>query len=238
MDLFLLLRYKFVTEGNFLLSNSVQNVNKINTGSCPHGLPPAACPICSGGAGSMKQSDRNRKIGEMTYHECAMIGNMMKARALAQKRHDENLKHQIESSKNFEMIMEKISTNISRFLNQISNNVFAKPIINVVQIVITPIISFVQSLPKLVQIFKDIKIDIMDKLTAIFGEAKAFIDKKISELVSVVKSKLETLFRVFKRNNAKDDDTKLDDDKKIFNLKTIIKRIIKRKKDDSNSQNK
>jgi hypothetical protein len=78
----------------------------------------------------------------------------------------------------------------------------------------------------------------MDKLTAIFGEAKAFIDKKISELVSVVKSKLETLFRVFKRNNAKDDDTKLDDDKKIFNLKTIIKRIIKRKKDDSNSQNK
>ncbi len=83
----------------FLLSNAVQQVNKVNAGLCPHGLPPAACPICSSGAGSMKQSDRNRKIGEMTYHECAMIGNMLKARALAQKHHEQNIQHRLENAK-------------------------------------------------------------------------------------------------------------------------------------------
>ena len=71
----------------------------------------------------------------------------------------------------------------------------------------------------------------MDKLNAIFGEAKAFIEKKISELISIVKSKFEGLFKIFKKHNADDDDTKIDDDKKIFNLKTIIHKISTKLKD-------
>ena len=71
----------------------------------------------------------------------------------------------------------------------------------------------------------------MDKLNAIFGEAKAFIEKKISELISIVKSKFEGIFKIFKKHNADDDDTKIDDDKKIFNLKTIIHKISTKLKD-------
>ena len=71
-------------------------------------------------------------------------------------------------------------------------------------------------------------IDIMDKLNAIFGEAKAFIDKKISELISTIKTKFEGLFKIFKKNNTDDDDTKIDDDKKIFNLKTILHKLNKK----------
>ena len=61
---------------------------------------------------------------------------------------------------------------------------------------------------------------------------KAFIDIKVSELVSAIKSKIDNLFKIFKKHNADDDDTKIDDDKKIFNLKTILHKIIRKKKDD------
>ena len=84
------------------MANQVTNVNKINTGLCPHGLPPGACPICSNMGGTFRQSDRNRNLGEMTYHECVMIGNMLKARALAQKQHEANLEHRLANLKMFE----------------------------------------------------------------------------------------------------------------------------------------
>ena len=69
------------------MSNAVQQINKMKAGACPHGLPTGACPICSCSAGSMKQSDKNRKIGEMTYHECVMTGHAIRARKNAIKEH-------------------------------------------------------------------------------------------------------------------------------------------------------
>lgn len=214
------------------MANTVPNVNKVNTGLCPHGLPPGACPVCSSGAGSMRQSDRNRNIGEMTYHECAMIGNMMKARALAQKNHEQNLEHRLENLKNFESTMEKLSAKMLEFAKQITNILPLKPAAFVIQNVVIPVLNIVKNIPKLITNFK---FEIMDKLSAIFGEAKAFVEKKISELVSVIKN---FIFKVFKKNNTDDDDTKIDDDKKIFNLKTILHKIMRKKKDGSDTEDK
>lgn len=213
----------------------MQQVNKVNAGLCPHGLPPAACPICSAGAGSMKQSDRNRKVGEMTYHECAMIGNMLRARALAKKNHEQNLAHRLENAKNFEATMQKLSTNLQQFIMQYETIPVMKPIVFVVQNIVVPVINLVRIIPKIIN---TIKFEIMDKLSAIYGEAKAFVEKKISELVSTIKSKFELLFKIFKKNNDKDDETKIDEDKKIFNLKTILHKILRKKKDDNNSKDK
>lgn len=214
------------------MSNAVQNVNKINTGLCPHGLPPGACPICSQGAGSMRQSDRNRNIGEMTYHECAMIGNMLKARALAQKNHEQNIEHRLENIKAFETTMEKLSASMLEFAKQINNFLPLKPIAFVIQNIAVPVVNFIRNIPKFITNFK---FEIIDKLNAIYGEAKAFLNKKVSELVSVIKN---FIFKVFKKNNTDDDDTKIDDDKKIFNLKTILHKIIKREKDESDTEDK
>lgn len=214
------------------MSNAVQNVNKINTGLCPHGLPPGACPICSQGAGSMRQSDRNRNIGEMTYHECAMIGNMLKARALAQKNHEQNLEHRLENIKAFETTMEKLSASMLELAKQINNFLPLKPIAFVIQNIAVPVVNFIRSIPKFITNFK---FEIIDKLNAIYGEAKAFLNKKVSELVSVIKN---FIFKVFKKNNTDDDDTKIDDDKKIFNLKTILYKIIKREKNESDTEDK
>jgi hypothetical protein len=208
---------------------------------CPHGLPPGACPICSkmAGGGGLRMGERPQKAGEMSYHECVMIGNLMRARELAQKRHTQNLENQAEALKSFYANMEKLSNNLHNFIKQMSSNFMLKPLALVIQIVVLPSANLIKNLPILVLNFMDklsaIKqrfVDIMDKLNAIFGEAKGFINKKISELISVMKTKFGDLFKIFKKNNTDDDDTKIDDDKKIFNLKTILHKIIRKKKDD------
>ena len=232
------------------MAQKIRNVNKVTTGLCPHGLPPSACPICSNGAGSMKQSDRNRKIGEMTYHECAMIGNMLKAQALAKKQHAENLKTHAENLKNYETTMSKLQANMLEFAQKYSNSLILKPLIFIVQNIAVPIVNFIKNIPNIIttiadktNIFKQKLFDISDKIAAVFGEIKTAIEKKISELVSTIATKLKALFKVFKKHNTDDEDTKIDDDKKIFNLKTILHKIKnklkkKDKKDEQRSKNK
>ena len=222
-------------------------MNNVKAGLCPHGLPPGACPICSnmGGGGSLRVGERPQKSGEMSYHQCAMIGNMMRARELAEKRHAQSLEQHAENLKAFEANMIKIASNLAQFAQQISNNILLKPIAFSIQNIALPVVNLIKNIPNTIanfmeklSIIKEKFVDIMDKLNAIFGEAKAFIEKKISELISVVKSKFESLFKIFKKNNADDDDTKIDDDKRIFNLKTILHKIIRKKKhDEQGSQN-
>ena len=53
-------------------------------GSCPHGLPAGACPICSGmGGGGAKKADFSAKPGEMSWNECAAIGAFLRAQKAA-----------------------------------------------------------------------------------------------------------------------------------------------------------
>ena len=239
-----------IKEGFLVLSTQVPNVNKASAGLCPHGLPPGACPICSnmGGGGSTRVGERPQKAGEMSYHQCAMIGNMMRARELADKRHAQNLEQHAENLKAFEATMSRASANMLEFAKQISSNFLLKPIAFTIQNIAVPIVNFIKNFPQItaniitniaekLNTIKEKFVDIMDKLTAVFGEAKAFIEKKISELISVVKSKFEGLFKIFKKHNAEDDDTKIDDDKKIFNLKTILHKISKKLKHKKDKEN-
>ena len=220
------------------MSNQVQGINNnIKAGTCPHGLAPGACPVCSmSGGGTLRQSDRNRKIGEMTYHECAMIGNMLRARALAQKNHELNLQHRALNISQFETTMAKLAENMKQFVQQMSQNILTKPIAFVIKNFALPVLNFVQNLPRFIANFnfKTFLPEISDKLAAVFGEAKAFLQKKADEIMKVVKSGLDGLFRIFKKNNTEDEDTKIDDDKRIFNLKTLLHKVkekFKRSKD-------
>ena len=228
------------------MSNAVQNINKINAGTCPHGMPPSACPICSnmGGGGSSRVGERPQKAGEMSYHQCAMIGAMMRARELRIKNHEQNLQLHAEAILKFQQNMENLANKMIQFANNISNNFLFKPVAYTINKVIVPILNTIKNIPNIInnirETFSQIKqkfIDIQDKLNAIFGEAKNFIEKKVSELVSNLKTKFKSIFKIFKKENAKDDDTKIDEDKKIFNLKTILHKILKRK-EENDSQNK
>ena len=227
--------------GIIFLGNSVSSINNnvAKAGTCPHGVAPGACPICSGmGGGGLRPGEKVQKPGEMSYHECAMIGAMMRAREAAKKEHELNLAQRLEALKAFQQNMINIAEKLAGFQKNLP--VILKPISIVINVFILPVVNLLKNIPeiisniqeKLTQI-KEKLIDIQDKLNAIFGEAKAFIEKKVSELVSNIKSKLETLFKVFKRNNTKDDETKIDEDKKIFRLKTFIQKLLGKQKDDS-----
>lgn len=228
------------------MSNVVQNVNKVNAGTCPHGLAPGACPVCSKmGGGGGRAGERPQKPGEMSYHQCAMIGAMMRARAHRIEQHENNLEKRFEAMKNFEVAMAKLSENLQMFAQKISTKLFLKPLSFVIINAALPVVNFIKNLPlvaaNLTEIYGTVKdkfFDITDKLNAIFGEAKAFIEKKVSDAMNVLKIKLERLFKIFKRSNTDDEDTNFDDDKKIFNLRTILHKIRrKKKKDECSSEN-
>ena len=228
------------------MSNSVNSIanNAAKAGLCPHGTIPGACPICSGmGGGGLRPGERVQKPGEMSYHECAMIGAMMRAREAAQKEHEQNLAHRLEAIKAFEQNLINMAQKIADLGIKLNKFILTKPVSVMLNNIVVPVLKAIADLPNFIQNIsekfaqiKDKLIDIQDKLNAIFGEAKAFVEKKVSELVSNIKSKLETLFKVFKRNNTKDDETKIDEDKKIFRLKTFIKKILGKKKDDSENK--
>ena len=226
------------------MSNSVQGlnngVNKSSSGLCPHGMAPSACPICSqmGGGGFKRAGERAQKPGEMSYHQCAIIGAMMRARAEQMKNHKANIEARIEAQKAFEQNLANLSEKLSNIATKLSNNFFLKPAAFVLNKFAIPILNTIKNIPNIVQNiqtkFTQLKIDIQDKLNAIFGEAKAFVEKKASELISNIKSKVLNMFKIFKRNNTKDDETKIDEDKKMFRLKTFISKIWKKKDDKQN----
>ena len=66
------------------MATSVSRATNNKIGTCPHGLPMGACPICNGmgGGGSVKRDNKPR---EMTWNECYAIGQMLKAQKLARE---------------------------------------------------------------------------------------------------------------------------------------------------------
>ena len=221
------------------MANSVQNLGTNKAGTCPHGAAFGACPICSGmGGGSTRMGERPQKAGEWSYHHCVMIGNLMKARDARIEAHEQNLQKHAEMIKAFEQSLINTANKFADFAAKVQNNIIMKPVALVINKLIVPALRAFANIPNIITTVKEKFIDIQDKLNAIFGEAKAFVQKKISELVSVVKSKFTDLFKIFKRNNTKDDETKIDEDKKIFRLKTFLQKILRKdKKGKNDSEN-
>lgn len=233
------MRYTRKTRSFLVLGlNELNGVNnQIKPGCCAHGLPAGACPVCSMSGGSSRKPDKSGRPGEMSYHQCAMIGNMMKARALAQKNHEANLKLHALNVQQFEITMAKISQNIGQFIKILSQNIITKPIALILTITILPVFNIVQNIPKIFQTLNNLRFEIGDKLAAIYGEAKAFLNKTLEEFSKITSKPFEWIAKIFKKNNSDDEDTKIDDDKKIFNLKTILHKVkekLKNKKDKNN----
>lgn len=227
------------------MATQVQSINKTSSGLCPHGLPPSTCPICSkmGGSGGSRPGERAQKPGEMSYDECLRMGALIRSR-LATQKHKQDLQNQLEALRAFESAISKLKNNLKTFIEQMSNNVITKPIAFATKNIAIPILKIFQNIPQLIQnisnFIQNLKIEIQDKLNAIFGEIKNFIQKKVSDIVSALKNKLKNLFKIFKKNNSDNEDSRVDDDKKIFNFKNILKKFIRKKKekDDKHSKDK
>ncbi len=210
--------------------------------TCPHGLPPGACPICNGGGGggsSTKRLDEPRKAGEMSYQECyAMWKQMQRAEARETALKEAALQNALMQAK-FQQALNNISLTLQNALANIQKSLpepVSKALSTVINNVIMPIINLIKELPAIknnfVQAFNNIKSQIeqaAQKLAAIIGEINNFVEKKISESIKSLKKRLRGILNIFGLEEEYEEDKKVNQEMKIFKefevekLKTTLK---------------
>lgn len=194
-------------------------------GTCPHGLPMGACPICNGmgGGGGVKKDNKPR---EMTWNECYAIGQMLKAQKLARQNTQKMF-----AAQDLNTYLNRLQTQINNLKLAVLNSLLPKPAAKAVTLladaVLMPAVKLVQTITntlqtavsamtKAVNNIKQFTADIMDKLTAIFGEAKAAIQKKIDEKFKDVKKKIFNLFGISEPENEEDEEIKRIEEEKMM----------------------
>ena len=209
--------------------------NNSKIGTCPHGLPQGACPICSGMSGGMKKADFSAKPGEMSWNECAAIGAFLKAQknARLQREQDaQNFANNIKAFQNTLMNVSKRLANIGSFFAQNTPTIIARPVNFVLNTVLGGIVRTIANIPStisnIIQTVQQKLADISDKLTAMVGELKASIEKKISESLKTLKKKIKSIFSIFNSQNIDNEEKQIDETKKTFKLKTFIHDLYKK----------
>lgn len=223
----------------------VSSAQGAKIGTCPHGLPPGACPICSGmgggGGAAAKKADFSAKAGEMSWADCAAIGNMLKAQQLSKKQSEQSFQAQILAAAAFEKGMANLAQKIANFAQNIQNipAIISKPLGFVATKLLIPMINILKDIPLNIQKnlakFGEKLADISDKLNAVFGELKNSIEKKISDKLKDFKKKIKSLFSVLETTEADDEEAKIDEAEKIFREKTTLHSL--KEKNENHSTN-
>ncbi len=208
-------------------------------GLCPHGLPPAACPICSGGGmGGAKMKDsapvtKPMRSGEWSFMKCYAAGIAMRAQEARIENAKTTFEQQIEFAKQLGKNIQNISDKIQQVMQNIQNSA-PKMIQNVVQVInnviLTPMLNLIAQIPKLIERFADLQqklgnmlLQAGEKLTALLGDLKNFIDKKIIENIK----KRAKKFFLFFVSNIEDENYKNDDALAVFKSRELRKYIVK-----------
>ena len=110
--------------------------------------------------------------------------------------------------------------------------VISAPINFVLTQVVARVINIMSTIPNVMASFAQKFVDIADKLAAVYGELKAAISKSLSNLMSSIKKKLKSIFFVFGTDETDDNDKKIDETKKAFNLKTFLHNLSRKFKRD------
>lgn len=185
---------------------TVSKVSPIRVGTCPHGNPIGACPICSGmGGGGGKKADFSAKVGEMSYAQCLAIGNMLKAqkqRRLDAKNDFVQMQQQIAVFyKNMNNMLQKIQTVLLNAFNKLPDGIKTN-IKNIINTFVMPTFNFFKNVFNNIKniinnTFQQIKgmiKEACDRFIGIMGELKNFFEKQIVEKFNEIKNKLFKLF--------------------------------------------
>ena len=216
---------------------AVQANSARGVGTCPHGLPLGACPICNGmgGGGGMRKADFSAKPGEMSWNECAAIGAFLKAQQNAKLAREQDAQNFAQQAVAFQNAMAKASERmaaVTQFFSANTPAVIAKPVNFVLNTVIGGTVNVLRSIPaaisNAIQTLGQKLADISDKLAAVYGEVKTAIAKKLSEVTNEIKKKVKSIFSIFNPQNADDDEKQIDETKKAFELKTFIHDLYKK----------
>ena len=211
--------------------------NNARIGTCPHGLPLGACPICNGmsGGGGMKKADFSAKPGEMSWNECAAIGAFLKAQQQAKLQRDQDAQNfalRVQAFQNALINSSQKLADISQFFSNNTPAIIAKPVNFVLNTVFGGLARTIANIPaaisNTIQTIQQKCADISDKLTAIMGELKASMEKKISDAFKDLQKKVKSLFSIFQPLDADNDDKQIDETKKAFELRTFIHELYKK----------
>jgi ABC-type transporter Mla subunit MlaD len=224
---------------DFLMSLNTANMHtQTKVGTCPHGLPPGACPICSGMAGgnSTTKRDTPRNVGEMTYNQCAAIGAMLRAQKHAKQQAQAAEQSRMEALANFRKNISATHQRLTQFAAMISETmpaIIAKPVNFILNTIVGNVLKFVHNLPTTISNFINTIstkfADITDKLAAVFGEAKNAVEEKLSKFFSDIKKKLK-LFFITGTSETDDEENKIEEDKRQFEIKTFIHKLYQKLK--------
>lgn len=218
------------------MSLTAVQTNSTKVGTCPHGLPLGACPICNGmGGGGMKKADFSAKPGEMSWNECAAIGAFLKAQQQAKLQREQDAQNfalRVQAFQNALINSSQKLANIAQFFTNNTPAIIAKPVNFVLNTVVGGILRTIANIPatisNAIQTIQQKLSDISDKLTAMFGEIKTSIEKKISEAFKDLKKKVKSLFSIFQPMDTDNDDKQIDETKKAFELRTFIHELYKK----------
>ena len=227
------------------MSSPIAAQSNTKAGMCPHGLPPAACPICSGGgmggAGKMRDMAATKPIRstEWSFMKCYAAGLAIRAREARAENAKTVFEKQIEFAKQLGQSIRNLSERIQNAIKNIQNSL-PPAMQNVVQVlnnvIITPVLNLIAQIPKLIEKFALFQQRVADfiqqaaeKLSAIFGDIKNFIERRITENF---KKKAKKFFLFF-MSNIEDENYRNDDTLAVFKsreLKKYIVKILKRDK--------
>lgn len=218
-----------------------QAIQKPKVGTCPHGLPLGACPICNGmgggGGGAAKTAPKKSNAGEMTWDQCfAIWQQMLKSENLAQQKQELAMQARMQTPADAQTKLANLAQSISNFAQKVAEfskkgaiesmpKIIAKPLTMLAKVAI-PILNVVKNTVILVQ--KTINFiqtkfaDISDKLSAMFGELKNSIEKKISDRLKDFKKKIKSMFGIFEPLETDDEEKKTEETKRTFELKTLL----------------
>lgn len=230
------------------MSPTVSPISSNRAGLCPHGLPPAACPICSGGgmsAGAKKDNvvSKPANNGEWSYAKCVAVGLQMQSQKAQVENAKQAFDRQIEFAKQLGKTINNIAENIKNAIQNFQNtlpNALQLPMEVLSKIVITPLLNLAAQIPKVLEKLAHFQKDVREfiqqageKLVAILGEIKNFVDKKVMDKIKKkVKSIFEFFISDFEGENYSNDDTLA-----VFKSREIrkhLKKILKveKKRDD------
>ncbi len=220
------------------MSSPIATQGNNRAGMCPHGLPPAACPICSGGGmGGAKMRDsaatKPMRSTQWSFMKCYAAGLAIKAREARAENAKNVFEQQIEFAKQLGQNIRNLAERIQKVIQNIQNSVpaFMQNVISVINnVIITPILNLIAQIPKIIEKFAQFQQRVgefiqqaAEKLSAILGDIKNFIERKIIENVKKKAKK----FLLFFMSNIEDENYKNDETLAIFKAREMKKFIVK-----------
>ena len=220
------------------MSTPILNQTTNKAGLCPHGLPPAACPICSqkmaGGAGKMRNNtvSRPKPSNEWSWLKCYAVGLRMRAQEARELNAKTAFERQIEFahklSKNIQIIADKIKNTLTQIQNTMPNFI-SKPLSIAINAILLPALNILNQIPKVIEklaqyqkTFSEFILQITEKLNAIYGDIKNFLYRKLSEKLKKITKK----FFLFFMTDIEDENYKNDDTLAVFKSRELKKYLI------------